>query len=54
MTVGRTLWMLIVIKLVIIFAILKLFFFRSFLGDMDQEAKSQYVSKELIERANEK
>ena len=32
MTWGRTLWLLIVIKLFVMFFILKLFFFPSFLG----------------------
>lgn len=31
MTLGRTLWILIVIKLIIMFGILKLFFFQGFL-----------------------
>lgn len=31
MTVGKKLWILIIVKLIIIFAILKVFFFRIFL-----------------------
>ena len=32
MTIGRTLWAIIIIKLVVIFAVLKLFFFPDLLG----------------------
>lgn len=38
MTVGRTLWAIILIKLVIMFAVLKLFFFRDpYAGRSDEE-----------------
>lgn len=40
MTVGRSLWVLIIIKLIIIFGVLKLFFFPDILGsnyDSDEE-----------------
>jgi len=50
MTLGKTLWALILIKLFVIFAILKLFFFPSFLGSMSEEEASRYVSGELMER----
>ncbi|MGL4852357.1 MAG: DUF4492 domain-containing protein [Phocaeicola sp.] len=52
MTLGRTLWMIILIKLFIMFFILKLFFFPSFLGGKSAEEKQQYVGNELIERAD--
>ena len=52
MTLGRTLWLLILIKLFIMFAILRLFFFPSFLGSQPtDEAKGDYVGSELIRRA---
>lgn len=52
MTLGRTLWIIILVKLFIMFAILKIFFFPSFLGDQPTEAdKSDYVGQELIERS---
>lgn len=35
MTVGRTLWLIIILKLFIMFFILKLFFFKSDLRDYD-------------------
>jgi Na+/H+ antiporter NhaD/arsenite permease-like protein len=49
MTLGKKLWALILIKLFIMFVILKLFFFRNFLNekfDTDQE-KSDYVIEQL-------
>ena len=52
MTLGRTLWMLILVKLFIMFFILKLFFFPSFLKGKDQMEKQEYVGSELIERAD--
>jgi hypothetical protein len=53
MTVGRTLWLLIGIKLFIMFAILKIFFFPRFLGRFDTEAERQnYVREQLIERTD--
>lgn len=52
MTLGRTLWAIILIKLFIMFFILKLFFFPSFLSGKTKEEKQQYVGEELIERAN--
>ncbi len=50
MTWGRNLWLIIFIKLFIMFAILKLFFFSNFLGskfENDQE-KGDYVIEQLI------
>ncbi len=50
MTLGRTLWAIILIKLAIMFLVLKIFFFPSFLGDKDETQKADYVSNELIDR----
>lgn len=50
MTLGRTLWALILIKLFIMFFILKLFFFPSFLKGKTNEEKQEYVGSELIHR----
>ncbi len=47
MTLGRTLWVLILVKLVVLFAVLRLFFFPSFL---DKGREGEQVSGELIER----
>lgn len=52
MTLGRTLWFIILVKLFIMFFILRLFFFPNYLntpavgGD-----KEEYVGRELIHRA---
>lgn len=52
MTWGRTLWFVILVKLFIMFAVLKIFFFPRFLERFDsQNEKQEYVSNELIERA---
>ena len=54
MTVGRTLWILIAVKLFIMFAILKVFFFRSHLGQFDdaEGGREEYVRRQLIERTD--
>ena len=52
MTWGRTLWILILIKLFVMFVILKIFFFPRYLNRFDTAAeKEHYVSEELVERA---
>lgn len=52
MTIGKTLWTIILIKLFILFFILKLFFFPNFLGKHKTDAqKQEYVGNELINRA---
>ena len=49
MTLGRTLWTIILIKLFIMFLYSKIFFFfPSFLGGKTTEEKQQYVGEELI------
>ena len=50
MTVGKTLWLIIGIKLFVMFAILKLFFFPNFLKtNFDNESeRSEYVIEQLI------
>lgn len=48
MTVGKTLWAIILIKLFIMFAILKPFFFPSHLSKFDTaEEKSTYIFEQL-------
>jgi hypothetical protein len=47
---GRRVWTIIIIKLIIMFAVFKVFFFKDFLsskGKTDLE-KSEYVSKQLL------
>lgn len=52
MKLGKTLWLIILVKLFIMFFILKLFFFPNYLGQFDSDSeKEEHVSSELIERA---
>ncbi|MDR2472998.1 MAG: DUF4492 domain-containing protein [Tannerella sp.] len=52
MTLGKTLWALILIKLFIMFVVLKIFFFPRFLSRYDnEEDKQDHVAKELVDRA---
>ncbi len=53
MRLGRTLWAIILIKLFIIFAVLKLFFFPDFLKTHAGDDKAGYVATELVDRAPE-
>lgn len=51
MTTGKTLWIIIGIKLFIMFFILKLFFFPNYLaGKGDTSDKADFVYQELLER----
>lgn len=47
MKVGKTLWLIIAIKLFIMFAILKVFFFNYELGGLTQEEKAKKVRDNL-------
>lgn len=49
---GRTLWMIILIKLFIMFAVLRLFFFRDTLKNKytSDEERANHVIEELISR----
>ena len=53
MTWGKTLWILVLIKLFIMFAILRVFLFPNFLNSKceTEQEKAEYVSKQL---SNEK
>ena len=51
MKLGKTLWALILIKLFVLFFILRLFFFPSFLKGKTDTEKEQYVGSELTGRA---
>lgn len=51
MRLGKTLWAIILIKLFIIFAVLKVFFFPNFLKQHAEGNESGYVASELVERA---
>ena len=51
MHLGKTLWVIILIKLFIIFFILKLFFLPDFLKRHANGDEAGYVANELVERA---
>ena len=51
MTLGKTLWAVILIKLAIIFLVLKLFFFPNFINTNAKNGdKTGFVSKEILNR----
>jgi len=54
MTVGKRLWIIILLKLFIMFVILKVFFFKDFLKTNfnDDESRSKYVLEELTQSNN--
>ena len=54
MTLGRTLWAIVLIKLFIMFAILKVFFFPNFLNSKfeKEEDKADFVKSELVDRSS--
>ena len=53
MTLGKTLWAIILIKLFIMFAILKVFFFPNFLKTYTEKGgEAEFVSQELTKRVN--
>ncbi len=53
MTLGRTLWFIILLKLFIMFFVLKIFFFPNFLSSRpDGMSKEEFVAGELIERTD--
>ncbi len=53
MTVGKTLWIIALIKLFIMFAILKVFFFPNYLNSnfKTDDDKSSHVRQELIKKS---
>lgn len=51
MTVGKTLWTIIIIKLVLIFLVLKLFFFHDYIADNTNKGEEpDFVSTQLQQR----
>ncbi len=56
MTVGKTLWMIILLKVVFIFAVLKLFFFPDFLKTnfANDEQRADHVFERLQESSETK
>ena len=51
MTWGRQLWWLILLKVIILFLVLRLFFFRPVLAGTTEGQKSEFVGQQLIEKA---
>lgn len=53
MTLGRTLWKLIAIKLIVMFCVLKIFFFQGFLeSNLDtEEERAAYVLDQITQAA---
>jgi hypothetical protein len=49
-TLGKKVWLIIIIKLFIMFAILKIFFFQDFLGRKyeNDKQRSEYVQDQLL------
>lgn len=54
MTLGKTLWLIIGIKLFIFFVIIKILFFPNFLSSKSDtdEGKAQYVREQLVNRGS--
>ena len=51
MTLGKTLWAIILIKLFIMFVILKVFFFPSYIGERTEKGQEpDFVATELTNR----
>lgn len=51
MTLGKTLWTIILIKLVVIFMVLKLFFFPDYINSKAKNKdKAEFVSTEMLKR----
>ena len=48
MKLGRTLWVIILIKLFIIFAVLKVFFFPNFLKEHANGDEAGYVATQIL------
>jgi len=52
MTWGKPLWILIILKLIILFAILRVFFFKPAMAGKTDEEKSEIVGKRLTGELN--
>ncbi|MBQ7571955.1 MAG: DUF4492 domain-containing protein [Bacteroidaceae bacterium] len=48
MTLGRTLWLIIAVKLFIMFFVLKLFFFPNYIKEHAQGNEADFVANEII------
>ena len=52
LTWGRQLWWLILLKVIILFAVLRAFFFTPVLSGKSEEERSEYIGEQLIETQN--
>lgn len=50
MTWGKQLWLLIFLKVIILFLVLRLFFFKPTMAGKTDEQKSEYVGTQLIKK----
>ena len=51
MTLGKTLWTVIIIKLIVIFVVIKLFFFPNYISTNAEEGhEADFVSQEVMSR----
>jgi hypothetical protein len=48
MTWGRQLWWVILLKVILLFAVLRVFFFKPILAGKSEEQKIEHISNELI------
>lgn len=48
MTWGKSLWVLIILKAVILFLVLRMFFFKPTMAGKTDEQKSEYVGTQLM------
>ncbi len=48
MTWGRTLWVLVLLKVIILFAVLRVFFFRPAMAGKSDAQKSEMVAEQLL------
>ena len=54
MTIGRTLWAVIIVKLIIIFGVLKLFFFPNYIGNHAEKGQeADFVAGEVMKKASQ-
>jgi len=54
MTWGRVLWGIILLKLFLMFVVLRLFFFRPALGGLDEQQKEEVVGSNLVNKSTDK
>jgi hypothetical protein len=50
MTWGRQLWWVILLKVILLFAVLRVFFFKPILAGKSEEQKIEHISNELIRK----